>query len=56
MTAQILTLHPQQGQARCRPSLPRSPRSATGLWRTIRRVVEVVGWITVIGLIAGHIP
>ncbi len=56
MTAQILTLHPQQGETRCRPSLPRSPRSATVLWRTIRRIVETVGWITVIGLILGHMP
>ncbi len=56
MTAQILTLHPQQGQARCRPSLTRSPRSAAGLWRIVRRIVEMVGWITVTGLIAGHMP
>ncbi len=56
MTAQILTLHSQQGQTRCRPSLACSPRSATVLWRTIRRIVETVGWITVIGLIVGHVP
>ena len=56
MTAEILMLRPQQGRACCRPSLALSPRSAAGLWRTIRRVVEVVGWITVIGLILGHMP
>jgi hypothetical protein len=42
MTAQILTLHRQQGETRCRPSVTRSPRSATLLWRTIRRIVETV--------------
>jgi hypothetical protein len=56
MTAQILTLHPQQGQTRCHPSLACSPRSATLLWRTIRRIVETVGWVTVMGLILGHMP
>ena len=56
MTAQILTLHRQQGDTRCRPSLPRSARSMTLLWRTIRRIVEAVGWITVTGLILGHMP
>ncbi len=54
MTAEILMLHTQQGETRCRPSVTRSPRSATLLWRTIRRIVETVGWITVIGLIIGH--
>ena len=55
MTAEILMLRPQQGESHCRPSLPRSARSATLLWRTIRRIVETIGWITVLGLILGNI-
>ncbi len=54
MTAQILTLHPQQGETRCRPSVTRSLRSATHLWRIVRRIVELIGWITISGLIIGH--
>ena len=56
MTAQILPLHPQQGETHCRPSVTRSARSTTLLWRTIRRIVETVGWITILGLILGHMP
>ena len=56
MTAQILPLHRQQDQTLCHPPLPRSLRPANLLWRTIRRIVETVGWITVTGLILGNMP
>lgn len=54
MTAEILSLHPGQGDQPSRPSLSFSARSMGGLWRVIRRIVEAVGWLTIFGLIAGH--
>ena len=56
MTAQILTLHPRQGETRRRPSVTRSARAMTHLGRIIRRIVEAVGWFMVIGLTLGHMP
>lgn len=55
MAAHILPLHHRQRKYHCRPSPGLSGRSAAGFWHTFRGIVEAVRWITVIGLILGHI-
>lgn len=42
MTAQIVALHSDKAQLPLPAALTRSLRSATGLWRIDRRMVEVI--------------